>query len=90
MARHPRRTAPETHGDWSQILDRILEDQHRKLASDKSRDDFFTLFAADKALLDWDLGNGHVQFHTADRGTAQPRIALRPRSRYAGRPGISW
>ncbi|MFJ1998977.1 AIPR family protein [Streptomyces asiaticus] len=37
------------------LLDRILEDQHRKLAPDKSRDDFFTFFAADKALQDWDL-----------------------------------
>lgn len=37
------------------LLERILEDQHRKLAPDKSRDDFFTFFAADKALQDWDL-----------------------------------
>ncbi|MFJ8390716.1 AIPR family protein [Streptomyces sp. NPDC094438] len=37
------------------LLDRILEDQHRKLAPEKSRDDFFTFFAADKALQDWDL-----------------------------------
>ncbi|MGW1616549.1 hypothetical protein ACWCQZ_45385 [Streptomyces sp. NPDC002285] len=38
------------------LLDRILDDQHRKLAPEKNRDDFFTYFAADKALQDWDLG----------------------------------
>ncbi|MFE9312038.1 hypothetical protein ACIQCF_34625 [Streptomyces sp. NPDC088353] len=42
------------------LLDRILEDQHRKLAPDKSRDDFFTFFAADKALQDWDLDNDEI------------------------------
>jgi hypothetical protein len=39
------------------LLERILEDQHRKLAPDKGRDDFFTFFAADKALQDWGLDN---------------------------------
>ncbi|WEO98869.1 hypothetical protein A6P39_035185 [Streptomyces sp. FXJ1.172] len=42
------------------LLERILEDQHRKLAPDKSRDDFFTFFAADKALQDWDLDNDEI------------------------------
>ncbi|MEU5439866.1 AIPR family protein [Streptomyces griseofuscus] len=42
------------------LLDRILEDQHRKLAPDKSRDDFFTFFSADKALQDWDLDNDEI------------------------------
>ncbi|MFF7981534.1 AIPR family protein [Streptomyces sp. NPDC007901] len=42
------------------LLDRILEDQHRKLAPDRSRDDFFTFFAADKALQDWDLDNDEI------------------------------
>ncbi|MFI2433104.1 hypothetical protein [Streptomyces sp. NPDC018693] len=58
-------------GDWGsrvvsvqsndqRLLERILEDQHRKLAPDKSRDDFFTFFAADKALQDWDLDNDEI------------------------------
>ncbi|WP_224295429.1 hypothetical protein [Streptomyces olivaceus] len=42
------------------LLERILEDQHRKLAPDKNRDDFFTFFAADKALQDWDLDNDEI------------------------------
>ncbi|MFG3116756.1 AIPR family protein [Streptomyces sp. NPDC048197] len=42
------------------LLDRILEDQHRKLAPDKTRDDFFTFFSADKALQDWDLDNDEI------------------------------
>ncbi|MFI1391200.1 AIPR family protein [Streptomyces griseoaurantiacus] len=42
------------------LLDRILEDQQRKLAPEKSRDDFFTFFAADKALQDWDLDNDEI------------------------------
>jgi hypothetical protein len=42
------------------LLERILEDQHRKLAPNKSRDDFFTFFAADKALQDWDLDNDEI------------------------------
>ncbi|MGW0818069.1 AIPR family protein [Streptomyces viridiviolaceus] len=42
------------------LLDRILEDQQRKLAPDRSRDDFFTFFAADKALQDWDLDNDEI------------------------------
>ncbi|MFJ8791322.1 AIPR family protein [Streptomyces sp. NPDC102462] len=42
------------------LLDRILEDQHRKLAPEKTRDDFFTFFAADKALQDWDLDNDEI------------------------------
>ncbi|MFF3910487.1 AIPR family protein [Streptomyces sp. NPDC001848] len=42
------------------LLDRILEDQHRKLAPEKGRDDFFTFFAADKALQDWDLDNDEI------------------------------
>ncbi|MFI7094360.1 hypothetical protein [Streptomyces lydicus] len=42
------------------MLERILEDQHRKLAPDKNRDDFFTFFAADKALQDWDLDNDEI------------------------------
>ncbi|MEU3599216.1 AIPR family protein [Streptomyces sp. NPDC006798] len=37
------------------LLHRILEDRHRTLAPEKSRDDFFTYFAADNALQDWDL-----------------------------------
>ncbi|MGP4045324.1 AIPR family protein [Streptomyces sp. 2A115] len=42
------------------LLDRILEDQHRKLAPGTGRDDFFTFFAADKALQDWDLDNDEI------------------------------
>ncbi|NEC52599.1 MULTISPECIES: AIPR family protein [Actinomycetes] len=42
------------------LLDRILEDQHRKLAPERNRDDFFTFFAADKALQDWDLDNDEI------------------------------
>ncbi|WP_075731570.1 AIPR family protein [Streptomyces acidiscabies] len=42
------------------LLDRILEDQHRKQAPEKSRDDFFTFFSADKALQDWDLDNDEI------------------------------
>lgn len=41
--------APTQNND-QRLLDRILEDQHRKLAPDKSTDDFFTFFAADTAL----------------------------------------
>ncbi|GAB7077571.1 hypothetical protein JCM18897A_54280 [Streptomyces sp. JCM 18897] len=33
------------------LLERILEDQHRKLAPDKNRDDFFTFFAADRVAI---------------------------------------
>jgi hypothetical protein len=44
-----------TQSNDQRLLDRILEDQQRKLAPDKDRDDFFTFFAADKALQDWDL-----------------------------------
>ncbi|MFI1651836.1 AIPR family protein [Streptomyces avidinii] len=42
------------------LLDRILDDQHRRLAPLKGRDDFFTFFAADKALQDWDLDNDEI------------------------------
>ncbi|MET7715460.1 AIPR family protein [Streptomyces sp. NPDC005407] len=42
------------------LLDRILDDQHRRLAPEKGRDDFFTFFAADKALQDWDLDNDEI------------------------------
>ncbi|PJN30460.1 abortive phage resistance protein [Streptomyces sp. CB02959] len=51
--------APAQNND-QRLLDRILEDQHRKLAPDKTRDDFFTFFAADKALQDWDLDNDEI------------------------------
>lgn len=51
--------APTQNND-QRLLDRILEDQHRKLAPEKSRDDFFTFFAADKALQDWDLDNDEI------------------------------
>ncbi|MEV6057396.1 hypothetical protein [Streptomyces sp. NPDC052107] len=46
--------------EHQRLLDRILEDQHRKLAPEKGRDDFFTFFAADKALQDWDLDNDEI------------------------------
>ncbi|MGW6562111.1 AIPR family protein [Streptomyces hydrogenans] len=42
------------------LLDRILDDQHRRLAPQKGRDDFFTFFAADKSLQDWDLDNDEI------------------------------
>lgn len=42
------------------LLDRILDDQHRRLAPHQGRDDFFTFFAADKALQDWDLDNDEI------------------------------
>ncbi|MFI8185887.1 AIPR family protein [Actinacidiphila glaucinigra] len=42
------------------LLDRILDDQHRHLAPGKSREDFFTFFAADKALQEWDLDNDEI------------------------------
>lgn len=42
------------------LLDRILDDQHRRLVPEKGRDDFFTFFAADKALQDWDLDNDEI------------------------------
>ncbi|MEW2490761.1 hypothetical protein [Streptomyces sp. NPDC048411] len=42
------------------LLDRILDDQHRRLAPNQGRDDFFTFFAADKALQDWDLDNDEI------------------------------
>ncbi|WP_030714467.1 AIPR family protein [Streptomyces griseus] len=42
------------------LLDRILDDQHLRLAPQKGRDDFFTFFAADKALQDWDLDNDEI------------------------------
>lgn len=42
------------------LLDRILDDQHRRLAPLQARDDFFTFFAADKALQDWDLDNDEI------------------------------
>ncbi|QFY05350.1 abortive phage resistance protein [Nonomuraea phyllanthi] len=37
------------------LLDRILEDQHRRLAPHEKPEEFFNFFAADKALQDWDL-----------------------------------
>ncbi|MFJ2264697.1 AIPR family protein [Streptomyces sp. NPDC087844] len=49
-----------TQNNDQRLLDRILEDQHRKLAPEKSRDDFFTFFSADKALQDWDLDNDEI------------------------------
>ncbi|MFG2304526.1 AIPR family protein [Actinacidiphila glaucinigra] len=42
------------------LLDRILDDQHRRLAPEKGREDFFTFFSADKALQDWDLDNDEI------------------------------
>ncbi|WP_436980155.1 hypothetical protein [Streptomyces sp. enrichment culture] len=42
------------------LLDRILDDQRRRLAPDQRRDDFFTFFAADKALQDWDLDTDEI------------------------------
>ncbi|MGW7719181.1 AIPR family protein [Streptomyces chartreusis] len=48
------------------LLDRILDDQHRKLAPEKNRDDFFTYFAADKALQDWDLDNDEIMDGVVD------------------------
>ncbi|MFG2767672.1 hypothetical protein [Streptomyces rubiginosohelvolus] len=42
------------------LLDRILNDQHRRLAPEQPRDDFFTFFAADKALQDWDLDSDEI------------------------------
>ncbi|WP_326623892.1 MULTISPECIES: hypothetical protein [unclassified Streptomyces] len=42
------------------LLDRILDDQHRRLAPNQGREDFFTFFAADKALQDWDLDNDEI------------------------------
>ncbi|MFF4344882.1 AIPR family protein [Kitasatospora sp. NPDC001540] len=42
------------------LLDRILDDQHRRLAPHKSREDFFTFFTADKALQEWDLDNDEI------------------------------
>lgn len=48
------------------LLDRILDDQHRRLAPEKGRDDFFTFFAADKALQDWDLDNDEIMDGVVD------------------------
>ncbi|MFB7000165.1 hypothetical protein ACFCXF_27700 [Streptomyces virginiae] len=42
------------------LLDRILDDQHRRLAPHKGRDDFFTFFAADKALQERDLDTEEI------------------------------
>ncbi|MET8517270.1 hypothetical protein [Streptomyces sp. NPDC005077] len=42
------------------LLDRILDDQHRRLAPNQGRKVFFTFFAADKALQDWDLDNDEI------------------------------
>ncbi|MGV9251943.1 hypothetical protein [Streptomyces sp. NPDC003697] len=77
------------------LLERILEDQHRKLAPDKSRDDFFTFFAADKALQDWDLDNDEITDGIVDtlalgscsgRPPASDRDAYKQRNTVA-RPG---
>ncbi|MGW3507074.1 AIPR family protein [Streptomyces sp. NPDC000994] len=51
--------APVQSND-QRLLDRILDDQHRRLAPDKSREDFFTFFTADKALQEWDLDNDEI------------------------------
>ncbi|MFF7216059.1 AIPR family protein [Streptomyces sp. NPDC008238] len=48
------------------LLDRILDDQHRHLAPGKSREDFFTFFAADKALQEWDLDNDEIMDGVVD------------------------
>lgn len=42
------------------LLDRILDDQRRRLAPDQGRDDVFTYFAADKALQDRDLDTDEI------------------------------
>ncbi|GGZ26455.1 hypothetical protein [Streptomyces poonensis] len=49
-----------TQDNDQRLLDRILGDQHRKPAPEKSRDDFFTFFAADKALQSLDLDNDEI------------------------------
>ncbi|GHC57750.1 AIPR family protein [Streptomyces cinnamoneus] len=49
-----------TQSNDQRLLDRILDDQHRRLAPDQGQDDFFTFFAADKALQDWDLDNDEI------------------------------
>ncbi|MEV8100249.1 AIPR family protein [Kitasatospora sp. NPDC085879] len=51
--------APVQSND-QRLLDRILDDQHRRLAPHKSREDFFTFFTADKALQEWDLDNDEI------------------------------
>ncbi|MFF0740132.1 AIPR family protein [Streptomyces sp. NPDC004111] len=51
--------APAQNND-QRLLDRILDDQHNKLAPEKARDDFFTFFAADKCLQDLDLDNDEI------------------------------
>ncbi|WP_405806214.1 AIPR family protein [Streptomyces sp. NBC_01187] len=48
------------------LLDRILDDQHRRLAPHQNPDDFFTFFAADKALQDWDLDNDEIMDGVVD------------------------
>ncbi|CAL9368321.1 hypothetical protein SUDANB105_00808 [Streptomyces sp. enrichment culture] len=48
------------------LLERILVDQHRKLAPNKSRDDFITFFAADKSLQDWKLDNYEIMDGVVD------------------------
>ncbi|MET8330158.1 hypothetical protein [Streptomyces sp. NPDC005181] len=49
-----------TQNNDQRLLDRILDDQHLRLAPQKGRDDFFIFFAADKALQDWDLDNDEI------------------------------